>query len=106
MKINDDTWELVSAMLTTLDQESTALAAALAPLMIAPESPLREHFYRLADALTAACGALVGDHAEDIDYFVFECDYGRKPKEAGSYGDMRLIDSLDRLRWLIELSAE
>jgi len=103
---DDDKWSFVSSMLNDMQKNSDAFAAATDGLLIAPESPLITAQYRSEHSLINTLSFLVGDHFDSISWFVYECDYGREAKEAGCGGDMKLIDTHDRLRWLIELDCE
>ncbi len=74
-------------------------------LSIAPESPLIEPYYVNEGHLVIALSILMGDDDDSISWFVYECDYGREPMRAGNEDRTRLIDSLENLRWLIELKG-
>ena len=102
----DDKWYFVSGCLQDLQKQSDRLSAATDGLMIAPESPLIEPMGFIEDSLLQALSLLINDDFENLTWFVYECDYGREPKKAGCKTDMRLIDTHDRLRWLIELDCD
>jgi len=74
--------------------------------MIAPESPLIDAQWRIATVLIDALSMLIDDESEFISWFVFECDYGRKAKEAGFNENIQLINSHEKLRWLIDSSFD
>lgn len=106
MKIDDRIWRFVSCELGDMQKQSDRLADATNGLMIPPESPLLDVQYKTEASLVSALSLLIGDEFDALNWFVYECDYGRGPKEAGPKEDMRLIDSHDKLRWLIEISNE
>ena len=99
----DESWQHVADALDRMRDQSDRFDTAVDGLMIAPESPLREPMGRLEQLVIEGLGRLVGDDFDSIAWYVYDCDYGRKPKEAGCPDDMRLIDSVQRLRWLVEL---
>jgi len=90
--------------MTEMQEQSDRLEKATDGLLIAPESPLLDVQYRTEGALLDALSLLINDDFEkNLHWYVYECDYGRMPMEAGPTGDMRLIDSYEKLRWLIEI---
>lgn len=103
MRINDDVWLFVSGTLDDMQHESDRLKEAVEGLMIAPESPLIDVQDKTNHSLINALSLLINDEFESVDWFVLECDYGREAKQAGKDSDMRVIDTHDKLRWLIEL---
>ena len=102
MKIDDDRWAFVVVAMMDLERQMRRIEKATDRLMIAPESPLIDPFYRIADTMIAACSELIGDSEGSLSWYAYECEFGKNPKEAGVDGDMRKIDSLAQLRWLIE----
>jgi hypothetical protein len=58
----------------------------------------------MQDALITTLSLLAEDNFDSLNWFIFECDYGRSPMEAGLKGNMKLIRTVDDLRWLIELN--
>ncbi len=101
--IDDDKWYFVSGILADMEKQSDIFSAAHSGLMIPPESPLIDPQYKTESLLIAALSFLVGDYYNNIEWYVYECDYGRDAKEAGCPGNMKSIDTHDRLRWLIEI---
>jgi hypothetical protein len=106
MKIDNDKWFFVSGVLIDMQIQSDRLDAAMNGLMISPESPIRDPQARTEGLLIAALSFLIGDNFDNISWFIYECNYGCDAKEAGCKDDMRLINSHDRLRWLMELDCE
>lgn len=106
MQIDDDTWFFVSGVLMDLSRQRDRLDMALSGLMIAPESPLHEPFSHIANLLIYACSELIRDDFQHLSWYVDECDFGRDPKKAGCVGEMKLIDTHERLRWLIETECK
>jgi len=104
--IDDNRWFFASGILNKMKRQSDRFGEATKGLMIAPESPLLEPMFQLEESLIATLSFLLEDDSDNINWFVYECDYGRSPNRAGRENDMRLIDSLDRLRWLIELGCK
>ena len=52
-----------------------------------------------------ALSLLVDDEFDNISWFVHECDFGRNPQLAGCNGDMRSIDSVEKLRRLVDVEC-
>lgn len=103
MKEADKKWSSVEAKLSLLMTYSDKFNLAHDGLMIAPESPLIEPFHVVMGVAIRSISDLVGDGFHSISWYVYECDFGRESKEAGADGDMRVIDNVEKLRWLIEL---
>ena len=103
--MTDDDWTHITETLTSMRAHCDRHEAALDGLMIAPESPLYQTYWKIEGLLLASLGRIADDDFDSLIWYVYECDYGRKPKEAGQFDDMRLIDSYDRLRWLIEIQS-
>ncbi len=101
--MTDTTWNFISGCLLDLQRQSDRLDRATDGLMIAPESPLLDCQARTAETIIAALEYLAGDDWNNISWYVYENDYGRKGYAAGVDDDMRVIDDHDKLRWLIEL---
>jgi hypothetical protein len=105
-KIDDATWAFVVARLEELKGQEKRLLTATDGLKLPPESPLIEPFYSLCDSLLLSLSFMIGDNFENLSWWAYECGFGEYPNEAGCKDDMRLIDSLDKLRWLIELDCK
>jgi hypothetical protein len=102
LKINDELWVFIVKQLTELQQQTKRMEEASNGLLISPESPLVDPFYNLSDMVISLCSKLINDENEDISWYVYECKYGKNKREAGFVRNMRIIDSFDQLRWLIE----
>jgi len=102
----DEKWLFVSRCLQDMQKQNDRLMDAIEGLMISPESPLIEPMGFVEDRLLQALSVIVNDEFETFSWFVYECDYGRDPKEAGCKNNMKLIDTQERLRWLIELDCD
>ena len=103
--IDDDKWLFVSRTLDKMQKQSDRLKTATEGLCISPESPLIECQSWTEVSLIDSLSFLIGDPFDTLSWFIYECDYGRNAKEAGVDGDMRLIDSHDKLRWFIQISV-
>ena len=103
--IDNNVWFFVSGMLADMEIQSDIVSDATEGLLISPESPLIEPQYKTMQNLITALALIADDYDDSLNWFVHECDFGRKPKEAGCENNMKLIDSHDRLRWLIELDC-
>jgi len=99
--ISDDDWHFVTECLADMQKQSERFGSAVENLMIAPESPLVDPMGRTEGMLIAALSRLICDESESLAWFVYECDFGRNPKQAGFEGNMKLIDSIETLRELI-----
>jgi len=102
----NDHWYFVSGCLQDLQKEHDILKKATTGLILPPESPLICPFFEVSDMLLKSLSMMINDNDKNIDWFVYECDFGRNPQEAGCKNSMKLIDSHDRLRWLIELDCK
>ncbi len=100
---SDKKWRFVFERLREIQVQSDRLSEATDGLLVAPESPLLDCASRLGCSLLQSLSLIVGDWGENLAWYAYECDYGREPKEAGLKGNMQLIDSHKKLRWLIEL---
>lgn len=103
--IKDDTWNFISGVLLQMRDQTDKMREATSSMLIAPESPLVAPCDVLQDCLISTLSLLIDDNFDNLSWFIFECDYGRDPKEAGLKGNMKPIRTVDDLRWLIELSA-
>ncbi|WP_449426213.1 hypothetical protein [Rhodanobacter lindaniclasticus] len=73
-----------------------------------PDSPLGEALWRLVDAYTETLAQLLSvpdsgtrTFANDLSWYAWENDWGRKHAVAGVDGDMRPISTPTDLAWLI-----
>ena len=103
--MTDDDWTHITETLTSMRAHCARHEAALDGLMIAPESPLCEPYGQIEGLLVASLERIAGDDFDTLNWYVYDCDYGRNPKEAGVFEGMLLIDSLPRLRWLLEVQS-
>lgn len=83
--------------------ETAAKFDALEACFDSPTGGLFDAAWRAFDAYTAVLSILLDDDFKNLDWFASECDFGRKPMEAGKSGDMRRIATFDDLLWLIEV---
>lgn len=98
----DEQWLFVRSALETMKEASDGNEKATSWLLIPPESPLTQPIGTLEALLISSLSKLVCDDFDSISWWVYECDYGRKPLRAGTPEEERMIDSYDQLRWLIE----
>ena len=103
--MTDDDWTHITETLEALRAHADRHDAAVDGLMIAPESPLREPYGQIEGLLLASLERIAGDDFDTLNWYVYDCDHGRNPKEAGQLDDLRLIDSLPRLHWLLEVQS-
>lgn len=106
MKITEDTWKLIEDTLRDLNESTKALYELSELICLPVDSPLLTPQYMTSEALISSLSRLVGDTTETIAWWVFECDYGDDPMEAGVDENMRTIHSFKDLRWLIELTTK
>jgi hypothetical protein len=102
----DDKWNYVAGTLITMRNETDKLEAAIDAVKIDHESLLVTPCDVLQDCLIDALGLLIDNCFDSLEWFIYECDYGRKPKEAGVEGNMRSIKTMEDLRWLMELQVK
>lgn len=104
MKIDDRKWQFICKQLDELKKQSFAHDAAIDAVKLECHSPLVESFWSIQDALIASLSEIAGDASADINYFIFECDWGDKDMRVTTKsGESRLIKCYDDLRWLIEM---
>ena len=99
-------WKFEDQSLNLLQEQVDRVNAAARAAMLCPESPLWEPAHVIGNRLVQALSEMVDDNFDHISWYVSECDFGRSPKEAGCVGDMRRIDTVDTLRWLVDLDCE
>lgn len=100
---DDEKWAYVAEIIPQIQLLTYKFESAHAHLMIAPESPLIDPAWRFRDLLINSLEKLVDDKDSNISWFIYDCSFGLLPKEAGYKDDMKMIDSVERLRWLCEL---
>ena len=67
----------------------------------APESRLWRASWGAFDALVQAVAMAIGDEGKWIEWWVWDNDFGRKGLVAGFGEDMRPIESVEDLLWLV-----
>jgi len=102
----DKKWQLIKELMEEMRERSEKTSELCKTLSLDFESPLVTPIFEAEDATIRAISMLLGDQLETLDWFVYECDYGRKEMEAGKGDDMRKICTYEDLRWLIELNTE
>jgi len=101
----EENWQFINEALTAMMVLSDEIESAQKPLILNPESPLVEPVWRTQALAVDALEKLIGDKDQNINWFVFECDFGRDSKQAGCKDDMRFIETIDDLRWLCDLEC-
>jgi len=96
--ISERNWVFTTNTLKELMKQKDRLLKAANVVKLAPESPLVEAYAVVEGHLIKALAWLIDDQYENLAWYVYECDYGRDPKEAGYAEAIRLIDSFDKLR--------
>jgi hypothetical protein len=61
------------------------------------DSPLFESVYRIANNYTTQLGHRIGGNEEWLFWYMFDCEMGNKPMEAGCDGNTVLVDSVEKL---------
>jgi len=84
--------------LEKFDRESEKVNKHLSE--IAGRGSVCELGYNLYDGFIEMLSEIVDDKNEWIDYYVFECDFGRKPMQVEIFGEKIKLDSLEKL-WRI-----
>ena len=105
MKMTDESWSAVCALMTEISAQSARFDAITNGIMLAPESPIRDAFWRVCESAISACSSLIGDEFGYLAWYAYECDFGASPNKAGCPGNLKMIDSLDKLRWVIEMDC-
>lgn len=97
------------ALLRTWDAchgELDAQWSALAELTEAgPESPLGSAIWDTFAEYTKSLGLLLGDPFGSLEWFWLENQMGGRGHVAGVEGDMREINTVEDLLWLIDVTA-
>lgn len=101
----DMKWKFVEQSLNLLQEQVDKVNTAARVALLCPESPLWEPAHIIGTRLVQALSELVDDNFDHIAWYVSECDFGRSPKEAGCIGDVRLIDTVNKLRWLVDMAC-
>jgi len=90
-----------------------AMTEKLGEVGIAPGSPIFELFWNTHGLLTDVLEDFIGLDPDEIpqvgselDYFAHECGFGQKPKTVTVNGESVLLDSVERLIWLLESKEE
>jgi len=102
----DDKWAFVAGTLIEMRDQTDKMGEVVSQLQISHESPIVTPCDKMQDSLISTLSLLVEDYFDNLSWFVFECDYGRAPKEAGLKDNMKTIRTVDDLRWVIELIEE
>lgn len=100
---NQSIWALTTKSLIAAREQAEKIEYVGDLLQMSPNSPFLYGSYQIQWMLVRALELLVGASRGEIGWYVFETQYGRKPKQAGEDDDSRLIESVDDLRWLVEL---
>ena len=104
--ITAEKWKLVTESLDSMMECADTGRSVADIMMLAPESPIFARNDVVCDKLLAALELLIGDKDETLTWYAYECDYGRNPLLAGLDGDMRPIDTHERLRWLLDTQMQ
>lgn len=99
-------WKFIGESLALLQEQTDKINTAARAAMLDPGSPLWEPAYIVGSRLLEALSELVGDGFSSISWHANECDFGREAMDAGCNGDMRKIETIEDLRWLVELNCE
>lgn len=103
----DEKLELLKTWQAAIENMQKNLEPLEKALMFAPEAPLIEAIHTLQDACTQATGmALGGDEAGWMSWYWLENGMGSKKYDAGYDGELKPIETLDDLLWLLETSQE
>lgn len=96
-------WDFIEKSIENLKDQYDAFGSITRAIRIEPESSLCEAVYRTGQALVDSLSIIAEDDCAFIDWYVNECDFGRKPKEAGCKNKMILVDNIEKLKTVIEL---
>ena len=97
--------ENIDALKEYLDasQKLDALVKQANKLLGGVNGTLQQAIYRMESITLRHLCEKMGVTTDAVEWFIFECDYGRNPKEAGVVGDVRKIATVDDLVWLLDL---
>lgn len=103
----EQAWKFVENSLSELEKQYEIIRSAARCIDLNPESPLTSPMYVVSEHLIKALEHLVDDKESTIDWYVHECDFGKKQMEAGYHTtekeEMRKIATIKDLRWLVEV---
>ncbi len=66
-----------------------------------PESEMSKPLYTLMENYVELLSDVYDDNLEWIDYFIWECDWGKRPGEVNIYGEDVTLDSIEMLYYLL-----
>lgn len=76
---------------------------ALGKMFDGVTGPLFDSAWNAFTNYTTLIAVLLGDELGAVEWFWYECDFGRKPLEGGNAEEMREIATFQDLLWLIEV---
>ena len=109
-EITDEKWQTIVFILDKLHETFNEIYKLCDELNISPESKFFSiHNNTIENVINLIVYYIDENEVEyiksTIDWFIYECDFGRNPNEAGCKDNLKLIDSYDKLRWLLELNC-
>lgn len=78
----------------------------LVDLLKCPDAPLYEHVMKLLDAYTILVSQKVGDQYDWLGYYLCDCNLGNSPMEVLIDDERIILDSLEKLAYIIEKTKE
>lgn len=97
-------FEIFKKYLETLKEQSDKYNEMAKYIGLTPESDISNPIYTLIDSYVDVLKHLYEDNLEWIDYFIWECDWGKRPGEVSINGEELILDSYDKLFCLINKS--
>lgn len=104
--IDNATWEHIITSLDNIKTQETKFNEIVDVMQVIPESDLCESFNAIIVDLLTTLSVMVDDDFGTFAWWVYENDYGKGGLEAGVDGEIKSIDSLDKLKWLIGTQRE
>lgn len=102
VKIDDKTWEYVVATLKD-SRKRNEVFDEFCRVVGTYDAPWGEAFWYSFDHLVDAMGKLVNDVEDSwLCYYIYDCDWGDKPMEVRIDGEVIMLDSWDKLRYILE----
>ena len=80
---------------------SDEFEAVTGPMELTPESPILDSFYSVMEMSIELLSEAVGDKDGWIEYFVYDCEFGKNPLEVTIGEEKISLDSVDKLIYIL-----
>ena len=105
-KINNETWEYVVEELEKAKLSYTQFSD-FCDLLGSFDMPWTNAYWEIFDSLVNSLSKLVHDSDDSwICYYIYDCEWGENPRTVYFCGEEFLLDSWEKVRFLIENCGE